>query len=71
MFHSPNDQVFSMAIWRNDPIYSGSLTNKLSILSNQIKQSLIKQGFGGIIQHNLNPSIMIGVRNTPRHLKSL
>ena len=41
VFHSPGDQVFSLSLWGNDPIYIGSLTNKLSIIANQVKQSLL------------------------------
>ena len=44
VFHSPGDIVFSIMCWLNDPIYYGSLTQKLTIVSNQIKTSLKNSG---------------------------
>ena len=44
VFHSPRDIVFSVVGWLDDPIYKGSLTHKLSVISDRIKANLVKSG---------------------------
>ena len=44
VFHSPGDIVFSIASWKNDPLYTGSLTQKLKTVSQYIQSVLQEKG---------------------------